>query len=154
MHKNSLIHELQNLSSMLHAQVVIRCAGLQALDCTHIRMIGHKPHELQHLITLVESPHLMALELGNWPTHFASIHEQINQWLLLAFRGRPTTISRHSICHTAGTHAPVSQALLCCSGLTAIRKSCRLMRLPHCVADRLTSSEQSGVNFKKRECWR
>lgn len=83
MHKGLLIHKLQDLASMLHAQVIIRCAGLQALDSTHIRMIGHKTNELQHLIALIESPHLMTLELGNWPAHLAPIHGQMRQALLV-----------------------------------------------------------------------
>lgn len=60
---------------MLHAEVVIRCTRLQALDSTHVRMVGHKPHELQHMMTLVKSPHLMTLELANWPTHLAPIRK-------------------------------------------------------------------------------
>ena len=69
---------------MLHAQIVIRCAGLQALDGTHVRMIGHKPHELQHLIALVEPPHLMTLELGDWPAHLTPVYGQTHPNLTLA----------------------------------------------------------------------
>ena len=69
---------------MLHAQVVIRCAGLQPLDGTHVRMIGHKPHELQHLIALVEPPHLMTLELGDWPAHLTPMYGQTHPNLTLA----------------------------------------------------------------------
>ena len=58
---------------MLHALVIIRHTGLQALDSTHIWMVRHKPHELQHLIALIESPHLMALELLYWPAYFTPV---------------------------------------------------------------------------------
>ena len=55
---------------MLYAQVFIRGAGLHTLDSTHIRMVGHKSHELHDLTALIEPPHLMTLEMGDWPTHF------------------------------------------------------------------------------------
>lgn len=61
---------------MLEGQVVVRCAGLYTLDGTHIRMVGHKPHELHDLTALVEPPHLMTLEMGDWPTHFAPTQDR------------------------------------------------------------------------------
>ena len=133
MHRNSLIHELQDLSSMLHAQVVIRCARLQALDSTHVRVIGHKPHELQHLIALVEPPHLMTLELGDWPTHVAPVHGQLDKWLLLdleAYYNQQTQYLQYSRYRCPGVSSIVML------GFTAIRKRCRLMRLPCCVQER------------------